>query len=917
MTGSRMTRLVVAVAAVAAILASAPSGAAALSNPNDFCTGDPCQITSNKTADADITLDFGTRSVVLSAILTIGKRPLDNMVGNLTIRAGSFAIIGNGQIEGVGGSNHAGSVTIETTGNIQVDGTRATGAFRLPGTDAGAVSLFAGGDVYGEGHFNLSNSSILGGGGNLSVGAGGLINLTGSIDANGGAQGFGGTVDMAATENITASGGINLSGGESGGGTLDMFAEGSIVLGSLNLSAGGDAGDGGFANVLALGDLRMNGSVTGNGADNGIDCGDAGEVDLSADGDIFINASVTMRGRGLDCFGGSLTLDGNVVNVLAVIDLSSTGTEGFGGDIDFSAASTMAIVNTLRTDGADGAGDVLISSDGNISLGGSIRAEGRGTFGTGASLVDIDSGGTLAMSGSVIAFGGSQGQGGEISISGCTVFQGSLSTIDTRSANGQITVSGNDSITLHGSFFGEFTTVPPIEIHFRLGGTPPNIGSATFNLPPALVASPLIQPCALCASNTECDDGNPCTDDLCIPATGCSNTANTNPCDDGNACTTGDICANSVCAGPTPVVCNDGNACTDDSCDPQTGCKATPNTAPCDDGDPCTENDICTASSCSGTLINCNDGNPCTDNVCVGGACQSFDNSAPCDDGDACTANDACDGGSCQSGPAAVCEDGDPCTVDSCSSVSGCVFTPIEPCEDSDADGDGIPDVEDVCTTLDWSATPQSPPNQQPLKMALSITKLTKPRGEQGLLFKGWFNVAAPASPLQPDVDGIHFSVADADGVLYDVDIPGGAVGASQNCGPRDGWSSVIGTKSRWKYANKSGAFPPACVPGSALGVSTLQIKDIRASKRSAIQFKVGIKKTSIDRVPALPLTRIQGNLVFGTQPAPGQASAAAIAGQCAEGVITGTPIADGSPKPFCKQRMRNGFLEKLVCQGP
>src|SRR5207249_4118659 len=84
----------------------------------------------------------------------------------------------------------------------------------------------------------------------------------------------------------------------------------------------------------------------------------------------------------------------------------------------------------------------------------------------------------------------------------------------------------------------------------------------------------------------DCTDQNPCTDDLCDPATGaCSNpeAAAGTVCDDGNACTTGDTCSDGVCVGAA-LSCDDGNPCTDDSCDPATGCVSTPNTAPCDDG---------------------------------------------------------------------------------------------------------------------------------------------------------------------------------------------------------------------------------------------------------------------------------------------------------------------------------------------
>ncbi len=45
-----------------------------------------------------------------------------------------------------------------------------------------------------------------------------------------------------------------------------------------------------------------------------------------------------------------------------------------------------------------------------------------------------------------------------------------------------------------------------------------------------------------------CDDSNPCTDDVCA-ATGCINTPNTLPCDDKKTCTANDVCSAGVCKG--------------------------------------------------------------------------------------------------------------------------------------------------------------------------------------------------------------------------------------------------------------------------------------------------------------------------------------------------------------------------------
>ena len=65
------------------------------------------------------------------------------------------------------------------------------------------------------------------------------------------------------------------------------------------------------------------------------------------------------------------------------------------------------------------------------------------------------------------------------------------------------------------------------------------------------------------------------------------------PYDDGGQCTTEGA----------PLACDDGNPCTDDSCDVDSTCVHTANTAPCDDADECTSGDACQSGSCTGTAI--------------------------------------------------------------------------------------------------------------------------------------------------------------------------------------------------------------------------------------------------------------------------------------------------------------------------
>ena len=243
-----------------------------------------------------------------------------------------------------------------------------------------------------------------------------------------------------------------------------------------------------------------------------------------------------------------------------------------------------------------------------------------------------------------------------------------------------------------------------------------------------------------------CDDANPCTNEGCTAKAGCSSTANANPCDDNNKCTQSDVCKGGNCAGlPVDITatCDDGNPCTTDLCKPASGCAHVSHKLACDDGNPCTKSDTCDAGKCvsgtnicacsndsecakqedgdlcNGTLycdkgavpylckvnpktvITCakdKDG-PCIRNTCASktGKCamQPINETKPCPgDGSVCTAGDACKGGQCVVGKTVDCDDKNPCTDDSCDAKSGCLHAAnTAPC---DADGNACT-VSDTC----------------------------------------------------------------------------------------------------------------------------------------------------------------------------------------------------------------------------
>lgn len=212
---------------------------------------------------------------------------------------------------------------------------------------------------------------------------------------------------------------------------------------------------------------------------------------------------------------------------------------------------------------------------------------------------------------------------------------------------------------------------------------------------------------AVCGTDCKggCDDINPCTVDLCQPATStsaepkCVHTAaeDGGTCDDANPCSDDGSCAAGTCLAGKAKDCSDTNPCTTDFCDKTGACQHDDaDGKPCDDGDVCSVGDACESGKCVAEdvvqLCSYDDSNPCTNETCdPKKGCVSTDaDGKSCDDGDACTgekaAGDVCKAGTCLAGATKNCDDGNPCTLDGCASDKGCTQTQQAgaPCSDGD-----------------------------------------------------------------------------------------------------------------------------------------------------------------------------------------------------------------------------------------
>jgi len=123
-------------------------------------------------------------------------------------------------------------------------------------------------------------------------------------------------------------------------------------------------------------------------------------------------------------------------------------------------------------------------------------------------------------------------------------------------------------------------------------------------------------------NGTSCEDANPCNGtETCVNGACVAGT----PWPDGTSCSDGDVCNGAetcqagICKPGTAPVCDDGNPCTKDVCQALVGCQfpPEPNGTACGDDNVCNGADTCTSGVCTtGPAPVCDDGDPATPDVC-------------------------------------------------------------------------------------------------------------------------------------------------------------------------------------------------------------------------------------------------------------------------------------------------------------
>ncbi|WCM18265.1 filamentous hemagglutinin N-terminal domain-containing protein [Paraburkholderia bryophila] len=340
------------------------------------------QSTLHVNAAQDVSLT-GVASVVGATTLNAGH---DLTVGG-TFVGKSSATLGAGHDATLGGSSSfSGDTSVNAGNNLTVSGALVGAAVSLTAGQAATLN-------------NVQSNNAL------------------QVAANGGPLTINGTVASLSTATLSSVGDFSVNGILQSAATLSATSGGKFnVPGAINSLTGGT--------FSSSGDFTVGGSLQTTGAlgiTSGGNTSIAGTVNSLAGGSLNATGNVAVTGtlqaaQALDVTSGANTTNsgtirstnGNLGLHNAAGSLTSTGTLESGGNLAIDAAQAV----DLGTQGTTALGNLTVNAGQNLTMNGSVAAQGNGT---------LTAGGTIA-GGATAAFG----QTAVLSSGGDTNLTGSL-----------------------------------------------------------------------------------------------------------------------------------------------------------------------------------------------------------------------------------------------------------------------------------------------------------------------------------------------------------------------------------------------------------------------------------------------------------------------------------------------------------
>lgn len=375
---------------------------------------------------------------------------------------------GGGDVTFNGNAAVVGAATVQAARDIVVNGTLAGGA-QVTLSAQRNVGVASAGTVQAVG--DLSIAAV-----NGSVNSSGTLNGAANLNVNA-AQ------DVALTGATSVTGDTTLTAGHdlTIGGTLAAQGAATLVAGH-DVIAGGSSGFGKDVTVTAANDLSVTGALQGAGvtltagqsvALNNVQANDALTVaanggtlavnglvaslstaSLTSSGDTSINGALqsanalSVTSGGNTSIAGSVASNGDVTLNNAAGSLTSTGNIQSGGNLSIGAAQSV----DLGTQGTTALGDLSVNAGQNLTMNGSVVAQGNGT---------LTAGGTISgAAASAFGLAATVSSGGDTNLTGSlrgatvqTNAGGSASLHDVQAASSLALASTND-LTITGAVTG-------------------------------------------------------------------------------------------------------------------------------------------------------------------------------------------------------------------------------------------------------------------------------------------------------------------------------------------------------------------------------------------------------------------------------------------------------------------------------
>ncbi|MGE0201806.1 MAG: beta strand repeat-containing protein [Candidatus Melainabacteria bacterium] len=267
---------------------------------------------------------------------------------------------------------------------------------------------------------------------------------------------------------------------------------------------------GGQIIVGPTGRIIINGTIVG---------GNGGTLILNASS-ITIDGIISANGLGTGGQGGSIQINGTTLNLgnAASISAQAGDVNSLGGSVTFNCSGliTLNTGSAVSTKGASDATHNLISVTGSgVNLGGQLNAQSRGTDNGGTITIAASTGTvTVTSSGSIIAAGYINNDGGTITLTGNVNNQGLISAAagTGNATGGAISITGGSTKSFSQTAGGK------ILANGQSSATSSNGGSITINTGSVTVNN-TVSGVTMDVSGSKLDNGTGVGGDIDIRAT--------------------------------------------------------------------------------------------------------------------------------------------------------------------------------------------------------------------------------------------------------------------------------------------------------------------------------------------------------------------------------------------------------------